>query len=139
GGIERDARTGGEDCGVAMVTSRDPALRAASPARQAAPVLPGEPAKTSTFPASPLFESGARRDDASHEETIAASTSERCEPAAWINSSGEPIGATTSLQLRFDAGGKTFPILRAVNVPVSSARTAPLINSLQPALIHVRV
>ena len=85
--------------GVAIVTSPHPERSAASPARQAAPVLPREPAIINTFPTSPLLAAGCLREAASHAETISGSTRLSLDPAAWISSRGEPMSATTNLSV----------------------------------------
>ena len=126
----RAATTGCDDSGVATVTSPAPARMAASPTMQAAPVLPREPAMTSTLPASPLLACGLRRERASHRATTCSSTRFNCEPHASINSSGEPMRPTTSSPLASQAGGRTLAIFGAVNVTVRCARTAGPINSV---------
>ena len=98
----------------ATVTSPAPARSADSPAIAAAPVLPREPATTSTWPYVPLCPARAR--GASSSRNIAGSTSES--HASAYNSGGLPIAPTISSPMWSQFGGMACATFGAVKVTV---------------------
>ena len=110
-----------DDAGVATVTSPAPDRRAPSPAKRAAPVLPGDPATNTTWPQSPLCASRART--GIRDRTCSGvSSSSRGPSRSSITHAGIPISATTSSPARSAAGASTSGIFGAARVTVTRAR-----------------
>jgi len=116
------ASTGFDERAAATVTSPAPERKAAEAARQAAPVIPGDPATTSTCPKSPLC---ARRERGGKRDCRSASTTRSPAPStASTRSGGSPMSATRILPQCAGPSPETIPVFGRPIATVAAARTA---------------
>ena len=105
--------------GTASVTMPAPIRSAASDARYAAPVMPREPATTSTCPQLPLCTSSGRNGTS---VVASASSSNTCRidfsSRSW---SGKPISSTSSFPVSAAPGQRKCPTFGKPNVSVTAA------------------
>src|SRR5208337_2591319 len=107
--------TQADGSGIASVTRPAPPRRAACPASTAAPVLPTDPATSSTWPYEPLWDSAARTNGKPANSSAPAQRT--CDfPISSTSAAGEPINRTTNCPQHPASGEVNWPILGAVNV-----------------------